>query len=128
MPSEAVPPTAVVSFAATVGSSGGEPARNVAVCTRLPRGLDLLRAPGAKVDAGEACWRQAKLKAGAERTFRATAQVAPSAAGRLRSLTTVRAGNAPSRRARGTIRVVPLADLPCGRLALAADPVAQASC
>jgi hypothetical protein len=123
-----VRPTAVISFEATVSSTGDEPVRNLDVCTYVPPGLHLLRAPGAAIDGDRACWQQPRLKAGAKRSFRATAKVSASASGRLRTLTTVRAGNAPARRVWRTLLVRPLPVTACARLSSAAEPTATASC
>lgn len=127
-PTDVLRPTAVVSFEATVSVSGPEPIRKLDVCTRLPAGLDLIRAPGAVIGGDEACWRQSKLKAGAEGRYRATARVKASARGKLRTLTTVRAANAPTRRVRRTFVVRPLPAAACARLSSAAEPTATASC
>ena len=127
-PSEVVRPTAVVSFEATVSSTVEEPIRKLDVCTGLPSGLDLIRAPGAVIAGDEACWRQPKLKAGTQRRYRATARVKASASGKLRTLTTVRAANAPTRRVRRTLLVRPLPAIGCARLSSAGEPTAAASC
>ena len=127
-PTAVVRPTEVLDLAATVSASGDEPVRHLAVCTEVPDWARTVRAPGAAIGEDEACWRQPRLRAGAERHFRATVRVKASARGRLRTMTTVRAGNAPTRRLRRTLVIRSLPATACARLSVAAEPTATASC
>lgn len=124
-----VRPTEVVAIEVEVDSTGEKPVRGVEVCSRLPEGLRLLAAPKATIEDDEACWDLPKLAGGESRTFHATAIVDAAQPRTLTSTTTVRAGNARTRRVKTRFRVVPLRAGACGSASSsAAEPDASASC
>jgi uncharacterized repeat protein (TIGR01451 family) len=58
-----------VDFVITVRNRGRGDATNVTVCDRLPDGLVFMRARGARLVGGDACWRMARLRAGRKEAF-----------------------------------------------------------
>lgn len=128
VPREVVRPEAVVSLRVTVEAEGSKAASAVRVCNRLPAQLRLLRAPGAKLEGGRACWTVGKLPRGGKRTLVTTARVEAKSRRTLRVRTVASAANARTGRATSLLRVAPLPIGPCARLALTAGPVAHASC
>jgi uncharacterized repeat protein (TIGR01451 family) len=91
---ETARPGEVIAYRITVRNVGKGDAKKVKVCDVLPEGLDVLRAPGANVGDGKACWKIKRLKAGAKRTFKITAQVAMTATDTLTNRAKVKAANA----------------------------------
>ena len=61
-----------MSFTIAVRARGAGTARNVQVCDVLPDGLVFVRAPGARFQNGQACWRIAQLSRRRSMTFRVT--------------------------------------------------------
>jgi hypothetical protein len=127
-PTGVVRPESVVSLRVTVEAEGSKAATGVRVCNELPAGLRRLRAPGAKVQGGRACWTLGRLPRGSKRTLVTTARVEAKGRRTLRASTTISAGNAGTRRVSSLLRVVPLPNGACARLSAGAGPVAQASC
>jgi hypothetical protein len=127
-PAGAVPPTTVVDLSVKVTAPESEPLREVEVCNRLPAGLTRLRSPGARIDGHSACWRLARLAAGKGRWLEATARVGTVGRRPLVATTTAKAQGTRTRRVRTRLRVRALPLAPCGRVAVAGGPVAQASC
>ena len=58
-----------VEFTLTVRNKGRGVARSVRVCDRLPAGMELVRAPGARRTNGQLCWEIAALQPGARKRF-----------------------------------------------------------
>jgi uncharacterized repeat protein (TIGR01451 family) len=58
-----------VDFVVKIRNRGRGPATNVTVCDRLPDGLVFVRAPGARFVNGDACWKVARLSAGASKRY-----------------------------------------------------------
>jgi hypothetical protein len=104
----------VVELAATVTAPAAEPLRAAEVCSRLPDGLTLLRAPGAELAGDTACWHLGKVVAGHSRRVATTARVTATGRRTLVATTTVRAAGAKTRRVQTRLRVRPLALIPCG--------------
>lgn len=101
-------PGEVVSYRIRVRNRGRAAARRVRVCDRLPSGLRLMKARGAKSNAKRACWRIRRLGAGRKRTFRVTAKVRTSTdSGRVRNRASVNARNARRARDKAGVKVRP---------------------
>lgn len=64
----------LVTYRLTVRARRGADARMLTVCDRLPAGLTYVRAPGARMRAGSACWKISRLRAGTARSFRIVAR------------------------------------------------------
>ncbi|MBS1883384.1 MAG: DUF11 domain-containing protein, partial [Actinobacteria bacterium] len=109
-------PSAVVAYAITVWNKGGGSARGVKVCDQPPRGLTILRSEPPASAKGSTCWRLKSLAAGGKRTFRLTAQIAPTfGAATVRNVATVGAANVSgARTASAKVRVRPLPATACG--------------
>jgi choice-of-anchor A domain-containing protein/uncharacterized repeat protein (TIGR01451 family) len=103
-----------VTFRLKVVNIGLATARRVVVCDRLPAGLRIVRARGAQVRAGRACWRIGSLRD--ERTMHLKARVDDTASGVIRNVAHARASNAPTARGRARIRVLaaPVCPAFCG--------------
>jgi uncharacterized repeat protein (TIGR01451 family) len=98
----------VVRFRLRVRNVGRAPARRVRVCDRLPAGLALVSARGARRQGDRACFRIRTLRAGRSRTFVVRARVVITE--RPRRICNVAARSARgirSRRTRECIRVLP---------------------
>jgi len=93
-----------VTFRLEIRNVGLARAERVSVCDRLPAGLRILRARGAQVRAGRACWRFDTVRD--ERTMHLTARANDTASGVIRNVAHARAANAPTARARARIRVL----------------------
>lgn len=93
-------------FAITVQAARA-PLAGVKVCDRLPAGLSLRSAPGAKLVRGQICWQVGYLRTGSagRRTFTLVARVGRGARGTHRNTVIATAKNAASRRARAAVRV-----------------------
>ena len=101
-----VPPGFAVPFTITVRSVGHRAARSLLVCDRLPPGLSLVRAPGARLRTKTACWRIGRLAAGATRRLKITARAVGAAAGqRVVNRATVAGANIRARTASAALRV-----------------------
>ena len=61
-----------IQFTITVRARGRGTATNVQVCDVVPEGLVFVRAPGARFQNGQACWRIAQLSRRRSMTFRVT--------------------------------------------------------
>jgi uncharacterized repeat protein (TIGR01451 family) len=87
---------------------GGAAAQDVALCDRLPSGLSLVKAKGARVRRGQVCWTWDFLPANARRTVRIVTRVAAgTTARRLTNRADVVADGSRRRRAAAGIRVQP---------------------
>jgi uncharacterized repeat protein (TIGR01451 family) len=64
-----------VRYRIVVRNRGGQSARNVRVCDRLPAGLAYISRRGSKLRRGQACWTVRLLGPRSSRTFRVTARV-----------------------------------------------------
>lgn len=101
-------PGEVVDYRIRVRNRGRKAARRVRVCDRLPSGLRLMKARGAKSNAKRACWTLKRLGAGKKRTFRVTAKVKTSTdSGRVRNRASVNARNARRARDKAGVKVRP---------------------
>lgn len=58
-----------IQFKITIRALGKGKATNLQVCDRLPPGFVLVRAPGATLSGGRACWRIPSISAGHSRSF-----------------------------------------------------------
>jgi uncharacterized repeat protein (TIGR01451 family) len=90
-----------VTYRIEVRNIGIIDARRVVVCDPVPAGLTIVRARGARVRDGRACWRIRSL--GNERTFHVKARVNRTARGRIANTARARAANA--RRVRNATRI-----------------------
>lgn len=100
-----------LTYRIVVRSVGPGVARSVRVCDLLPSGLVFVRAPGARVSAGQACWTIARLPRGARRTFSVVTTV--PRVGRTRVITNVvrvSGPNVTAVRGRATVPIRPPAD------------------
>jgi uncharacterized repeat protein (TIGR01451 family) len=114
-------PGAKVTYRLRIRNVGLPPARRVTVCDPLPQGLRIVRARGARIRAGRACWTVERLPR--ERTFHLIARVNQTALGRITNVASARARNASRVRNPTTIRVRP------SRIAGACDAaVARIAC
>lgn len=77
-----VRPSQQVGFRITIRNRGRGMARNVAVCDRMPRGLRVVRAQGARRSGRDVCWRLSSLRPGARRSFQLLTRVTSSYGGR----------------------------------------------
>jgi choice-of-anchor A domain-containing protein/uncharacterized repeat protein (TIGR01451 family) len=93
-----------VSFRLEVRNIGLAAARDVSVCDRPPAGLRIVRARGARVRAGRACWRFDSVRD--ERTLHLTVRANTTARGVIRNVARARASNAATVRGRARIRVL----------------------
>jgi uncharacterized repeat protein (TIGR01451 family) len=98
-------PGSKVTYRLRIRNVGLPPARRVTVCDPLPQGLRIVRARGARVRSGRACWTVRRLPR--EKTFHLTARVNQTAAGRITNVASARARNAARVRNPTTIRVRP---------------------
>ena len=71
-------PSQRVTFRITVRNRGRGIARNVVVCDRMPAGLTVVRAPGARRSGRDLCWRVATMRPNARKSFVVVARVGPS--------------------------------------------------
>jgi choice-of-anchor A domain-containing protein/uncharacterized repeat protein (TIGR01451 family) len=92
-----------VTFRLEVRNIGLVALQDVSVCDRPPAGLRIVRARGARVRAGRACWRFDSVRD--ERTMHLTARVSTAARGVIRNIARARASNAATVRGRARIRV-----------------------
>jgi choice-of-anchor A domain-containing protein/uncharacterized repeat protein (TIGR01451 family) len=93
-----------VTYRLEVRNVGLVPAERVVVCDRPPAGLRILRARGAQVRNGRACWRFASVRD--ERTMHLTVRVNATARGLIRNVARARAANAGTARGRARVRVL----------------------
>jgi uncharacterized repeat protein (TIGR01451 family) len=93
-----------VTFRLEVRNLGVAAAQDVSVCDRPPAGLRIVRARGAQVRAGRACWRFATVRD--ERTMHLTVRANTTARGVIRNVARARASNAATVRGRARIRVL----------------------
>jgi choice-of-anchor A domain-containing protein/uncharacterized repeat protein (TIGR01451 family) len=100
-----VKPGGKVTYRLRIRNVGLPPARRVVVCDPLPVGLRIVRAPGARIRDGRACWTVRRLSR--EKTFRLTARVNQTASGRIKNVARARARNANRVSNPTTIRVRP---------------------
>jgi choice-of-anchor A domain-containing protein/uncharacterized repeat protein (TIGR01451 family) len=100
-----------VTYRLEVRNVGVATARRVVVCDPVPAGLRIVRARGAEVRGGRACWRFGTVRD--ERTMHLRARVNSTARGVIRNVARARALNARTVRARSPIRVVGAAVDPC---------------
>ncbi|HEX5622147.1 MAG TPA: choice-of-anchor A family protein [Solirubrobacteraceae bacterium] len=93
-----------VTFRLEVRNVGLARAERVVVCDRTPAGLRIIRARGAQIRNGRACWRFASVRD--ERTMHLTARVNATARGVIRNVARARAANAGTARGRARVRVL----------------------
>jgi choice-of-anchor A domain-containing protein/uncharacterized repeat protein (TIGR01451 family) len=110
-----VAPGSKVRFRLRIRNVGLPTARRVVVCDQLPQGLKIVRARGARIRNGRACWRIRRLSR--ERTLHVTARVTLVGRGRITNTASARAANARRVRNPATVRV--LGQTARGRCALA---------
>jgi choice-of-anchor A domain-containing protein/uncharacterized repeat protein (TIGR01451 family) len=96
-----IKPGGKVTYRLRIRNVGLPSARRVRVCDPLPQGLRIVRARGAKIRDGRACWTISRLSR--ERTFRLTARANRTASGGIVNTATARAANA--HRVRNSTRV-----------------------
>jgi choice-of-anchor A domain-containing protein/uncharacterized repeat protein (TIGR01451 family) len=106
-----VPAGGMVSYRLEVRTIGVAAARDVVVCDRVPVGLTIVRARGARVRGNRACWRFRRVSD--ERTMHLRARVNSTARGVIRNVARARAENAPAARGRTRIRVFAAPFDPC---------------
>ena len=78
-----VSPNQRVTFRITVRNRGRGTARNVITCDRMPAGLRVVSAPGARRSGRNLCWRVASMRPNTRRTFKVVARVGPSSRRRV---------------------------------------------
>jgi choice-of-anchor A domain-containing protein/uncharacterized repeat protein (TIGR01451 family) len=110
-----------VTYRLRIRNVGLPSARRVRVCDPLPQGLRIVRARGAKIRNGRACWTISRLSR--EKTFHLTARVNRTASGGIVNTATARASNA--RRVRNSTKVRVLGERQVGACGAA---VARAAC
>ncbi len=93
-----------VLFTITVRNIGTATARNVRICDRIPSGFSFVRARGAQVRGGQACWNVGNLNAGQSRTVRITLRA--NTAGNRTNIATARADNANRVTGRARVRIL----------------------
>jgi uncharacterized repeat protein (TIGR01451 family) len=64
-----------VQFTITIRALGKGKATNLLVCDRLPPGLVFVRAPGATLSGGRACWRIPSISAGQSRSLHVVVRI-----------------------------------------------------
>jgi uncharacterized repeat protein (TIGR01451 family) len=97
-----------VRYRLTLRNRGANPALSVRVCDRLPKGLTLRSAAGARVKGRTACWTIARLAGHASRKFTVNALAAPvSRVTRVRNRATAKGSNTALVARRAGITVVP---------------------
>jgi choice-of-anchor A domain-containing protein/uncharacterized repeat protein (TIGR01451 family) len=96
-------PGAKVTYRLRIRNVGLPTARRVRVCDPLSQGLRIVRAGGATIRNGRACWTVRRLPR--ERTFHLTARVNQTASGPIKNVASARAANASRVRNPTTIRV-----------------------
>jgi choice-of-anchor A domain-containing protein/uncharacterized repeat protein (TIGR01451 family) len=96
-------PGAKVTYRLRIRNVGLPSARRVRVCDPLPQGLQIVRARGAKISGGRACWTISRLSR--EKTFHLTARVNQTARGGIVNTATARASNARPVRNSTKVRV-----------------------
>ena len=94
-----------VTYRLRIRNVGLPPARRVVVCDPLPAGLQIVKARGARIRDGRACWTIRRL--GREKTFKLIARTNQTARGRITNTGRARAANAGRVRNPTTIRVRP---------------------
>jgi choice-of-anchor A domain-containing protein/uncharacterized repeat protein (TIGR01451 family) len=94
---------AKVTYRLRIRNVGLPPARRVRVCDPVPQGLRIVRARGAKVRNGRACWTIKRLSR--ERTFHVTARANKTARGAIRNTASASAANASRVRNGTTVHV-----------------------
>lgn len=99
-----VTPGSKVTYRLRLRNIGLPAARRVIVCDPLPQGLRIVRARGARIRNGRACWRLRRLSR--ERTFHVTARVTLVGRGRITNTASARAANARRVRNPTTVRVL----------------------
>ena len=91
---------APVAVVLTVRNPGPVAATRLRVCLRPPGALEGVRAPGATLAGGRACWTLASLRPGASRRYRLTGTAGASAGAASAVAATVRGANLPPTPAR----------------------------
>jgi uncharacterized repeat protein (TIGR01451 family) len=94
-----------VTYRLRIRNVGLPAARRVVVCDPLPIGLTIVRARGARIRGGRACWTVRRLPR--EKVFKLTARANETARGRITNTGRARAANAARVRNPTTIRVRP---------------------
>jgi choice-of-anchor A domain-containing protein/uncharacterized repeat protein (TIGR01451 family) len=94
-----------VTYRLRIRNVGLPPARRVVVCDPVPTGLTIVKARGARIRNGRACWTIRRLSR--EKTFKLTARANETARGRITNTGRARAANARRVRNPTTIRVRP---------------------
>jgi hypothetical protein len=82
-------------------------ARRVDVCDRLPVGMTLVSARGARLRNGRVCWRVGRLRPLASRVFTLTARATRGSSGRTTNVATAAALRAAPRTARARVTIRP---------------------
>ena len=100
-----VKPGAKVTYKLRIRNVGLPPARRVVVCDPVPIGLTIVKARGARIRDGRACWTIRRLSR--EKTFKLIARANKTARGRITNTGRARAANAARVRNPTTIRVRP---------------------
>ena len=78
-----VSPNQRVNFRITVRNRGRGTARNVLTCDRMPAGLRVVSAPGARRSGRSLCWSVKTMRPRTTRTFKVVARVGPSSRRRV---------------------------------------------
>jgi choice-of-anchor A domain-containing protein/uncharacterized repeat protein (TIGR01451 family) len=92
-----------VTYRLRIRNVGLPPARRVRVCDPVPQGLRIVRARGARVSGGRACWTIRRLSR--EKTFHVTARANRTTRGAIRNTASARAANASRVRNGTTVHV-----------------------
>jgi choice-of-anchor A domain-containing protein/uncharacterized repeat protein (TIGR01451 family) len=98
-----IKPGGKVTYRLRIRNVGLPTARRVTVCDPVPQGLRIVKAPGAKIREGRACWAVRRLSR--ERTFHLTARANHTTAGKVRNTANARAANAARVRNATTVHV-----------------------
>jgi len=98
-----IKPGGKVTYRLRIRNVGLPTARRVTVCDPVPQGLRIVKARGAKIREGRACWMIRRLSR--EKTFHLTARANHAAPSRIRNVANARAANAARVRNGTTVRV-----------------------
>jgi len=98
-----IKPGGKVTYRLRIRNVGLPTARRVTVCDPVPQGLRIVKARGAKIREGRACWTIRRLAR--EKTFHLTARANHTTSGKIRNTANARAANAARVRNGTTVRV-----------------------
>ena len=98
-----IKPGGKVTYRLRIRNVGLPTARRVTVCDPVPQGLRIVKAKGAKIREGRACWTIRRLPR--EKTFHLTARANHTTSGKIKNMANARAANASRVRNGTTVHV-----------------------